>query len=194
MLEFLGNLWGWVIENKDAIVTTVTSANFISIVGAVVVLVRTNRQNKKNMSMGETLTNTLNTNNAFIGTVDEIRCDGKNNSENIKSLTETVNMTLEKVNNFEERICTKVDAMMEALQIAWSTIKDDNIRTTVAGILTNARYKETNKIEEMKQQLEDLKKQLLEQNELMKQQVVDTVDEVRVVMDAKTMDTTVSRG
>ena len=194
MLEFFGNIWNWVIENKDAIVTTVTSANFISMIGAIVITIRTSKQSKKNMNVSETLTNTLMANNSFVGTVNEIKDSETANIENIKLLTETVNLILEKQNNFEEKICAKVDAMIEALQTAWSTIKDDNIRTTVAGILTNARYRETNKIEEMKQQMEDLKRQLLEQSERMKQQVVDTVDEVKVVMEAKSTDvTTVSR-
>ena len=194
MLEFLGNIWNWIISNKDAIVTTVTSANFISMIGAIVITIRTSKQSKKNMSVSETLNNSLTANQSLGGTINEVKEDGKANVENVKKLTENVNLLREKQENFEQNVTAKIDAIIEALQTAWSSIKDDNIRTTVAGILTNARYKETNKIEEMKKQMEELKKQLLEQSERMKKQVVDTVDEVKVVMEAKSTDVkTVSR-
>lgn len=194
MLEFLGNIWNWIISNKDAIVTTVTSANFISMIGAIVITIRTSKQSKKNMSVSETLNNSLTANQSLGRTINEVKEDGKANVENVKKLTENVNLLREKQENFEQNVTAKIDAIIEALQTAWSSIKDDNIRTTVAGILTNARYKETNKIEEMKKQMEELKKQLLEQSERMKKQVVDTVDEVKVVMEAKSTDVkTVSR-
>ena len=185
MLEFLGNIWNWIIGNKDAIVTTVTSANFISMIGAIVITIRTSKQSKKNMSVSETLNNSLTANQSLSGTIDEVREDGKVNVEYNKILREKVDLLEDKMDNFEQNIIAKTDAIIEALQTAWSSIKDDNIRTTVAGILTNARYRETNKIEEMKVQMEELKKQLLEQSERMKKQVVDTVDEVKVVMEAK---------
>lgn len=194
MLEFLGNIWNWVLENKDAIVTTVTSANFISIVGAIIIAIKTSKQSRKNMFVSETLNNSLIANQSFNGTITEMKEDGKCNVEYNKILREKVDLLEDKMENFEQNITAKTDAIIEALQTAWSSIKDDNIRTTVAGILTNARYRETNKIEEMKAQMEELKKQLLEQSEQMKKQVVDTVEEVKVVMDGKSTDIkTVSR-
>lgn len=194
MLEFLKSIWSWVLENKDAIVTTVTSANFVSIVGAITIIIRTNKQNKKNMALSENLSTTLCENKSLTKTINNIDVRAEDNSIKITELQEVTKVLLEKINNFEDKICSKTDAVIEALQTAWSTIKDDNIRTTVAGILTNARYKETNRIEEMKAQMEELKRQLLEQSEQMKQQVVDTVDEAKVVIEAKSNDIkTVSR-
>lgn len=160
-MEFFQNVCTWIVQNKDAILMTITSTNFISFITSIVLLVKTLKSTKDNTKSTKEL-------NGSIQTIEDLKTK-------IDSIEIKVNYTENKIKDFETKLeecielqnlsISKLNLMLEAQTQVWSTIKDDNIRNTVNTVLTSAKYKETSTIIDMKKELEELKTDLAEKTE-----------------------------
>lgn len=179
MIEFLKNLWQWVLNNKDAIVTFITSAQFVGFVSAIIMIVKNIKASKDNTASTKILTDSTDALNESL-----------KGNELVKSAMEKVNSSIQEslksVDGFENKIqefngyCSdqftvlseKINAMLEVQSIVYSTIKDESIRTSVNNILLSAKYSEEEIQNSLQKQIDELKAKIKENAEVM-QTVVD---------------------
>lgn len=178
-MEFFVNIWKWVIEHKDAIITVLTSAQFVSFITSVVLFVKALKKSNDTNSTQANLIQGLETLNKSLVTINEMN----------ESLTKLINETNEQnkvTNDFiletREMLNTqldKINSMIDAQLNVWSTIKDESVRTNAVNILTNARYKETSNIVDMRKKIDELEQRLLTKANDIKKDVSETVSEVK---------------
>lgn len=192
-MEFFNNIWTWLVSNKDAIVAVLTSANFMSFITSIVLLVKTLRATKNNTLSSKALNTSVDNLTSITDTINNI--DAKLNSLTIEINTiknDLTNLSLEN-NEKLDTIIDKQNATMEAQLNVWSTIKDDTIRTNVNNILTTAKYKETTNVIDMRNKIEELQAKLVEKTSEIKQEVDNTVKQVKKVVKSVKDDDTAMR-
>lgn len=111
-MEFFKNIWQWIVDNKEAILTFVTSTQFLLFIKCILDM----RKNKQDGIA----------NNKFLADLGSAFDTGVKKIEGIDVVSE-LNEQREALNNI---------AM--AMMIAYSTVKDDNIRTEVTAYLNKA--------------------------------------------------------
>lgn len=111
-MEFFKNIWQWIVDNKEAILTFVTSTQFLLFIKCILDM-------RKNKLDGIA-------NNKFLADLGTAFDTGVKRIEDIDVVSE-LNAQREALNNI---------AM--AMMIAYSTVKDDNIRTEVTAYLNKA--------------------------------------------------------
>lgn len=147
-MEWFTNIWAWIVAHKDAIVVFFTSSSFVSLVAAIIGLIRQHKAIKANTATGTELTAALDKARQLTATVEKLKSENAILNNKVTDLGDSADRTLEKVN-----------AMLEVQSIVYGySIKDEKTRIAVANILTNAKYNETAtraaliaKIEEMEQ-------------------------------------------
>lgn len=157
MMEFIKSCLQWVAENHDKIIMTVTSAQFVSLISAIVLIVKSCKKTDANVLSSKTLDKTLaDTNNGLkkVDSVDKNLVDAKNEITMLKAEFEV--LKTETADSFNT-ILGKVNAMLEVQSVVYSTIKNDTVRDTVNNLLVNARYAETATRAKLKQEVEELK-------------------------------------
>lgn len=129
-MEFFKNVWQWIVDNKEAILTFVTSTQFLLFIKCILDM----RKNKQDGLA----------NNKFLADLGVAFDTGVKKIEGIDVVSE-LNEQREALNNI---------AM--AMMIAYSTVKDDNIRTEVTAYLNKAMnpkllttVKEEDKVEDV---------------------------------------------
>lgn len=210
--EFITNCFYWCVENYKAIVGLLTSANFLTGLAAIVTIIRNIRSTKDNVVASETLTEALNGNSVLhdeVGGVVTSLTETKNvltqqASENYKNLTDKLAKTeqdlvesrkenseilksvatmKQEVLELSEIINNKIAAMIEVQSIVYSTIRDENIRTTVNGLLVNAKYAETNNRAKLKREIEELQAKIASQANSMREMVSKTANVLSNIVD-----------
>lgn len=157
MMEFINSCIRWVADNYKGILTVLTSAQFISLITACALLVKTLRSGKDNTTATVALNDTMTKNNENTVTVTNI-------AEKVNKL-ETANANIVKMisdNKSEETeyldaLTTKLNAILEVQSVVYSTIKSEEIRNTVNALLTNAKYVETANRAKLYKEIEDLR-------------------------------------
>lgn len=154
MIEFLSNIGIWLWENRDGILVTLTSSQFLGIIASIVLIWRNSRHTTENTVSSNELNSSLKNNVK----VSEDAAGAKENSDKILTLFETF---AAKVDNDTSLLTDKINAIIEVQSIVYSTIKDEKVRNTVSNLLMNAKYSETNTRMELKKQIEELKNQVV---------------------------------
>lgn len=151
------NIWQWCVDNKEAIIAFFMSGQFVSLIAAIVMLVRNIKQVKNNTASTQALDKTLVNTNVTYDKIIEL-------DENVKLLTaeniglrEKLAETENNITNTNKLLSDKLNAIIEVQSIVYSTIRDDSVRQTVTTILNNARYSEKNFKEQLEMQIEELK-------------------------------------
>ena len=147
-------------RNKDGIVAFVTSADFVAGLGMVIALIKCIISSKANTESNVQL---------------------KKSNDEVKQVFNTVNETLTKVlvcqvaladltskvtaDNKElfdkcENLKSKLNSIVEAQMLVYSTIHDENIRTAVQGHLIAAKFSEPNIQEKLNAEMENMRVEL----------------------------------
>ena len=176
-MEFFTSIGKWFIENKDSIVLVLTSSQFIALATAILTLIKSRRSRNDNTASNKVLAEKLEKLTSELEVLNSMQKD----LAEIKISIDTINENTAKSEEKLELIVTKLNSQLEAQINVWSTIKDENIRTTINGILTKARYSETSNIVELRNKVEELQQKLVEQTEHIKKDVEDTVKQVKKV-------------
>lgn len=182
-MEFFENIWNWFVINKDAILMTLTSTQFISLVTAIVLLVKQTKSTKDNTSSTKTLNSNIENISTLTTKVTEM--DTKVNTS-VSALMEQNKMLTELV-ELQNLMISKVNLQLEAQLQVWSTIKDDSIRTNVNTILTSAKYKESSAIVELKQKIDELQSKLVTKAAELTNDVEHSVEDVKKIVNTKTI-------
>ena len=186
-MEFFVNIWKWFVDHKDAIIAVLTSAQFVSFITSVVLFVKALKKSNLTNSTQKDLNTTLielNKNLKVLKDIDtkltKLVEDDKKHSE---ETADFIAQAKEQLNTMQDKVNSIIDAQLNV----WSTIKDENIRNNVTNILTNARYLETSNIVDMRNKISELEQRLIEKANDIKQDVTDTVKEVKKVTKSNDM-------
>lgn len=183
--SFFLNIWQWFTENKDGITAFFMSGQAISFVAAIVMLIRNLKGMKTNTSSTDALNQTLVNTNTMSESVESLKIDFaalKSENDCLRSDLKATEILLEESNN---ELKNKLNAILEVQSIVYSTIRDDSVRQTVNTLLNNARYSEKNFKEELQSQIDDLQVKLSDEVNAMTNKIAESVNRVKTVMDAE---------
>lgn len=181
MMEFLTSCYQWVAENYNKIMMVLQSTQFASLVAGAIFLWKTIVSTKQNITSSKELNETVSKNNQMSKNVAHL----KEENEAIKKQNEALKSELEnfetkfdeftckinlKLENEQATLIKKLNAVIDVQSIVYSTIRDDNTRTTINSILTNAKFDETadETRQKLMQEVADLKSKLAEEMEKVK--------------------------
>lgn len=181
-LEFLSNCWQAVMNNKDQILLFFTSGQFLALVVAIINLARGRKSTKQNtLSIGE-LKESVNRN-------EQLATDVNSTLKTCGELVKTNGKLVEAVENLDSRVNSvlgvqteKINAIIEVQSIVYSSIKDEKVRNTVNNLLLNAKYSETVTRNELKRQVEELRKQVAEKTAELNKFVESTTNTVKSIV------------
>lgn len=190
MVELIKNIGLWLANNKDVIVATVTSTQFGGFIAAMVYLIKNRNATKENTNASKKLNETIEENKNLRNEVNDLKC----------FITEQ-NKMLEELKNFVESnaktnaedmavMNEKMNSMIDASSVAWSTIRDESVRKNVSNILTTAKYREAGKLKDVQDKVVNLQKELLETTQKLQEQIQENAKKVEEVVDFQPTDET----
>ena len=181
-IEFLSNCWQAVMNNKDQILVFFTSGQFIALLSSLFLLMRSRKATKENTLSIGTLKSAVDSNNLLAN-------DVHNNLETCKRMEEIAGKLEASVKDLDSRVNSvlnvqteKINAIIEVQSIVYSSIKDEKIRNTVNNLLLNAKYSETVTRNELKKQVEELRKEVAEKTSQLNSFVEKTTDTVKSII------------
>lgn len=187
MSEFIYNCYLWVANNYKEITMVLTSTQFISIISAIALLVKSMKKTDANTDTAKALTKRLeqNDHDTIVAIENELKVV---NAENVRLKNDVTKFKTETMEALDV-VTAKINAMIEVQSVVYSTIKNDNIRDTVNGLLLNAKYAETQTRKKLKQEVEELKVKVAEKFDDVMGEVEKTVNVVNAaVSDTKDED------
>ena len=140
----------WFEQNSNAIVTFLTSANFIALVTMIIKVIFGAKQTKLLKNNVENLTSDL---SQIASTKDEIAHNSKSNAD-----------LVERVSSLEAALLSNnkaIEAMLSIMGIVYMRSKDEDVRSSVASILSTFKNGDVT-IRNLKLELEHVKEQLNE--------------------------------
>ena len=193
MITFFQNIWIGIINNKDEILMCITSAEFIGLVAAIVGLIRNNKTTSQNSLTNAALSTSISTDIATVIASNNALNEQLQNSVTEQSkLTEDMNALKNKMSSLESSILeikeqiditiSKLNGILEVQSLAYSTLKDDNIRTSILSVLSMTKHSETSQMANLKEQLESLKLEVVGKVNEVKLAVDDTVNKAENVI------------
>ena len=158
-MEWLENIWKWIVENKDTIFTVISSAEFIGIIGLVVSLIKGKKHTTENTTASKELTKAVaeqkETNKTLKTEIEGLKAENAELKAEVNRSAENTEATL-----------TKVTAIVNALSVVYNnSIKNPETRETVDNILTNAKFAETKTRADLIRVMDELSKKAEKQAE-----------------------------
>lgn len=204
MIEFLKSCYQWVAENYSKIMMVLQSTQFASLVAAGILLWKNILSARENIDSSKKLNDTVSKNNQMSENVKSIREENKILKQQNATLVANLESFQQKFDAMMEQVSTKfenqqtifvkkLNSIIDVQSIVYSTIRDDNTRATISGILANAKFDET--VDETKQKLMDeiasLRIALSEQAEIAKNIAEEASTKLEEIVEPKTenMDT-----
>ena len=177
-MEFFNNVWLWIKENLNGILTVITSAQFVSIVLTIVKLVKQSKSLADNTGISKELSKSLEKNDKLS---DKVQVLGE---ASIK-LHDEQEVTNKKLDEIEQRVnsaldsaLNKLNSVVEVMSIVYSGLKDENARKAVTTILTNAKYAETETRLKLLEEINKLKAEAAKMTENMNNLVAESAKKV----------------
>ncbi len=177
-MEFFSNVWLWIKENLNGILTVVTSAQFISIVLTIVKLIKQTKSLADNTGISKELSKSLEKNEKLS---DKVQVLG----EASVKLHDEQEVTNKKLDEIEQRVnsaldsaLNKLNSVVEVMSIVYSGLKDENARKAVNTILTNAKYAETETRLKLLEEINKLKAEAAKMTEDMNNLVAESAKKV----------------
>ena len=183
MGEWFANVWNGIVEYAPQIAalfsTVAASIGIPNIIGYFKQKAKINELNKATNDL-IVVTNDINKN-----------VDVKNLTEQYKVLAEAVlklKEELDEVKDVNDRSICKINLLLEGLTKVYDySIENPEIKNFVLTILGNARYAdETNSIAALKEELEALKKEMIQKTQELAEDVAETVKKVDAKVETKT--------
>lgn len=157
MVEFFQSIYRWLAEHKDQIIAFLTSTNFAGIVSMIVITIKQTKATKIGTLSMNNLIAPLKEVNALATRVGDAADTSNTILSNIATLQNKVTNITDSIIKTIDVLQYKVNSMLEVQSLVYSTIKDDNLRTNVANILTTAKLSEDATRAELEKQIEELK-------------------------------------
>jgi chromosome segregation ATPase len=160
MIEWLQNLWAGIVANKDAILTFLSSAEFVGLIGTFIMLFKQNKKVDANTTANTSLFTS-------VGELHDLKDEVQHNNVVVKETSDKLSTLQNENTALKEQLSNvdnKLNAMFDMFTIVYSTIKDDKVRTNVMNCISNVQYGEDTKLE-LKEKIESLVDKLSEQKE-----------------------------
>ena len=199
MMEFVRNCYAWFIENYKEITMVITSTQFISLIGTLVMVVKTKKTTSDNTDSSNKLKNelklSLDSNTKLLNDVQSLSLQNDSfkaelneiKKENVKLKNQIAKNQMEIV-DFLNTQGMKFNTILEVQSIVYSTIKDEKIRNTVNSLLVNAKYCETTSRAKLQQEVEELREKVAEKMNEVTQDVDKTVNAVKGIVNPESND------
>jgi hypothetical protein len=181
---FFTNVWGWVLEHKEEISTFFMSGQFVSLVTAIVMLIKNAKQIRSNTSSTETLNSTLTNTNTMSGQITSLEKSFTKLEKENAGLRDELEKTKNAITTDNKLIANKLNAILEVQSIVYSTIRDESVRQTVNTLLNNARYSDKNFKEQLQTEIEAIKTEFESKMSDMSKAVNQTINNVSKSMNA----------
>jgi uncharacterized membrane-anchored protein YhcB (DUF1043 family) len=156
----LSSFWDLISRNKDGIVAFVTSADFIAGVGVVIALIKNIISCKANTESNDQLKKSNDEVKQVLNTVNETLTAVLACQVALADLTSKVTVDDKEIFNKCEDLKSKLNSIIEAQMLVYSTIHDENIRTAVQGHLIAAKFSEPNVQEKLNAEMENMRVEL----------------------------------
>lgn len=171
MVELIRNIGQWLANNKDGIIAVVTSTQFGGFIAALVMLIKNKKATKDNTAQTAKLDETIKENKALTEKVNNLEACIYEQNKILADFKDYVVSTT-KTNAEDFAIMQeKMNSMIDASSVAWSTIRDEDIRKNVNNILTTAKYREAGKLKDVQDNVVNLQKELLELTNKLQEQI-----------------------
>lgn len=181
---FFANIWGWVLEHKEEISTFFMSGQFVSLVTAIVMLIKNAKQIRSNTSSTEALNSTLTNTNTMSGQIASLEKSVTSLEKENAGLRDELEETKNAITTDNKLIANKLNAILEVQSIVYSTIRDESVRQTVNTLLNNARYSDKNFKEQLQSEIEAIKTEFESKMSDMSKAVNETINNVSKSMNA----------
>lgn len=183
MVELIKNVGQWIAEHKDIIITTVTSSQFVGFIAAIVMFIKQKRKLAENTAQSKSLEDVIKENKDLTNKVDNLE---QTIYEQNKILTEFKNFVEKSTKTNTEDVAVmneKLNSIIDASSVAWSTIRDEEVRKNVGNILTTAKYREAGKLKDVQDKVVNLQKELLETTQKLQEQIQNNAKKVEEVVE-----------
>ena len=193
MMEWLQNVNNWFEENWPNILAILQSGTVVGIVTAIVAIIK---------MFGKIKTNTNNSKllNGALGVNSDINAKLTSAVEALKSentqLKQTVSVLTTKLNDVvdsDDKLLVKVNAILEVQSLVYQTVKNEDTRTAVMNILSNAKYSETSTRQALLDKIETLQNEVKEITDATTQKLEEVVKESKQLLTSTDDGTTVPR-
>lgn len=181
---FFTNIWGWILEHKEEISTFFMSGQFVSLVTAIVMLIKNAKQIRSNTSSTEALNSTLTNTNTMSGQIASLEKSVTSLEKENAGLRDELEKTKNAITTDNKLIANKLNAILEVQSIVYSTIRDESVRQTVNTLLNNARYSDKNFKEQLQTEIEAIKTEFESKMNDMSKAVNETINNVSKSMNA----------
>ena len=181
---FFTNVWGWILEHKEEISTFFMSGQFVSLVTAIVMLIKNAKQIRSNTSSTEALNSTLTNTNTMSGQIASLEKSVTSLEKENAGLRDELEETKNAITTDNKLIANKLNAILEVQSIVYSTIRDESVRQTVNTLLNNARYSDKNFKEQLQSEIEAIKTEFESKMSDMSKAVNETINNVSKSMNA----------
>lgn len=154
-MEFLQNIWNGIVQNKDAIITCLTSAEVVALILAGLSIFKKLKSIKNNTQSSADLSTALKDNKELKNKIDVLAKENEELKAQNSKIIEVTELSL-----------SKTSAIVDCLSVVYNhSIKDAETRNTVNNLLTNARFAENKTRADLIKELEDIKNKAKKQAE-----------------------------
>lgn len=187
MNVWLDSIYQWFVENQENVLTFFSSTTFASIIAIIVAIVKNIKSVKQNTKSVNDVAGIMQSSQVIKDDVTNLTVLNQNLNEHVELCEKKVRdcvIAVEKmstiVEKFDEELLTKFNAIIEVLTIVYSTIKDENIRTSVNSILIAAKHSDTASKAKLQEEVDELKAVVEQKNKELDEAVTKIVDKVAV--------------
>lgn len=201
MSEFFGNLGDWFIENKDTILLWLNGIGTSGIVTAIIAIVKGVSSVKSNTTTSQDLLSSLPIVGETSGKVSDLLSDVStfkqsiiesvaDFKENVLNTVQQVSGAYTEIQNSLDSLLMKMNAIIDVEGIKAQTIKNDDTRCTVANLIANAKFNETETRAKLLEQLAALQAKIEETQATTATQIEDAVTQAKALIEASATETT----
>lgn len=166
------SLWTFLGENKDSILAVMSTLDLGAITVGVIALVKNIFAARANTAATNTLRKSNEELRSAIGILTNISEDVICCKNGIAEILATIGTDDVVIVNKCDDIKNKLNSIVEAQTLVYSTIKDENMRRAVQGHLVAAKYSEPNIQEKIDKEMEEMRRKL--------SQVMEEIDNIGV--------------
>lgn len=176
-------------NNKDTIVTVMSTVDVGVLIGGVVALIKTIIAVKSNTTAANGLRESNDNLQSIVNVLIDMNINVMECQKGVADVMATINSDDNDIKNKCDDLRNKINSIVEAQTLVYSTIKDENIRRAVQSHLVAAKYSEPNVQEKLDAQMDEMRRKLDKAVEDIKSIGVDTADAVKNVSTTEHVET-----
>ena len=175
MVNFFQNIWSWINSNWPEIPGVLGTVDLTAAAAALFMLFKHKKAIKANTDASDTM----------VAKADDLT-DAATKLTDATKATETLTGEIatlkEDVANERTEVAElnkKLDSVLDVMEIVYSTLRDENLRTAVNSIIVPAKYNAVETKAELERHVTELQETLTKQAEEFKAQTQETLEEVK---------------